>query len=151
MRWSQLDAYSYALAEAGYVWKNLLSPPHLVISASPSASNYTDREFVQTGALSPSLFVHTLPNVRCSLLCQIMEWSGPVITIQKDPHTFLEGLVEGFHLVGERYPVIWIVTVTKTENRVKVGCIEMISGGPAISLEDLVSLERSSFAEHSHN
>src|SRR4051812_32368269 len=69
-RWYQLDAFAYGLVEGYDRFKKHLCKPSLIILASPEASNETDRAFVETGALSPSKFAHTLPNIRCSPLCQ---------------------------------------------------------------------------------
>src|SRR5258708_38429533 len=77
-RWYQLDAYAYGLSEGAKTWQKSLLNPNLLILASPMASNETDKTFVEKGATSPAHFAHTLPNIRCSPLCQVMRWSGPV-------------------------------------------------------------------------
>jgi hypothetical protein len=113
-RWYQLDAFAYGLAQAYVAWKPKLSPTHpaLLLLASPGASNATDMEFARSGAQSPAKFVHTLPNVRCSSLCQVMEWAGPVLCVQKDPATQIHALREAAALldVGREGP-IWVLSV----------------------------------------
>ena len=121
-RWYQLDAFAYGLAEAYTVWKRenaeLLSAPGMILLASPQASNQTDFQFAQSGAASPAKFVHTLPNVRCSSLCQVMEWSGPVLCLQKDPFTQVHALREAAAFVesGAITGAIWVVSVFALKN-----------------------------------
>ncbi len=110
-RWSQLDFASYGLIEAYLTWVASVTRPNFMILASPGASNETDRKFALGGGSSPSLFVHTLPNIRCSPLCQVMEWSGPVLCIQKDPYTFISGVREGYSLLNSENPVVWVIAV----------------------------------------
>lgn len=110
-RWSQLDSAAYGVTDAVFHWKNTLARPDLIVLASPGASNETDRRFALGGASSPSLFVHTLPNIRCSPCLQVMEWSGPVLCVQNDPTTFVAGVREGFALLNDELPVIWVIAV----------------------------------------
>lgn len=113
-RWYQLDAYAYGLAQAYEVWKEQLKlSPELLILASPESSNQTDLLFAQSGAMSPSKFVHTLPNVRGSSLCQVMNWNGPVLCIQSDPFTIQLAIQEGIELVDSMGTPIWILGVTR--------------------------------------
>jgi len=77
-RWYQLDEYAYGLAEGAFRWREATEKtPDLIILASPLGSNETDRSFVDTGSESPAKFAHTLPNIRCSPFCQVMECLGP--------------------------------------------------------------------------
>jgi hypothetical protein len=124
-RWSQLDGPAFALAEFYWVNKSNLSKPSMLLLASPGASNNTDRRFVLAESVSPSLFVHTLPNIRCSPLFQVMEWSGSVICIQNDPHTILAGLREALGFVSESRPVVWVVGVTSEKQKHTVHCFEV--------------------------
>ncbi|MEQ1878115.1 MAG: hypothetical protein ABL958_15840 [Bdellovibrionia bacterium] len=110
-RWSQLDFAAFGLVEAYESLKAGLSRPSFIVLASPGASNETDRKFAIGGGASPSLFVHTLPNIRCSPLLQVMEWSGPVLCVQNDPQTFVAGVREAFSFVGAEHPVVWVVAV----------------------------------------
>ena len=110
-RWSQLDFAAYGLVEAYERLKTGLSKPSFIFLASPGASNETDRKFALGGGTSPSLFVHTLPNIRCSPMLQVMEWSGPVLCVQNDPHTFVSGVREAFELVSSENPVIWVAAI----------------------------------------
>jgi hypothetical protein len=123
-RWYQLDAYAYGLAEGAYRWMEFESPD-LVILASPLASNETDCSFVDSGFASPSKFAHTLPNIRCSPFCQVMDWSGPVLCLQRDPRTQTLALVEGFELVTSRFSRVWILSVIRQEFHYKVHCLEL--------------------------
>ncbi len=78
-RWYQLDAPSYLLCQSYWESKSkLTAPPDLILLNSPQTSFVTDRAFCQT--LSPSKFVHTLPNVRSSALLQLLEWRGPLFS-----------------------------------------------------------------------
>jgi hypothetical protein len=117
-RWYQLDAYAYGLAQAYSVWKPTLDgPPSIMILASALASNETDLQFAkqlkESGIASASKFVHTLPNIRCSSLCQVMNWNGPVLCFQKDPFTQVQALREALGLL-ESDPSrhsIWVLSV----------------------------------------
>jgi hypothetical protein len=116
-RWYQLDPFAYGLTQAYSVWKSEIpSPPAMILLASPRASNETDFQFAHGGAVSPAKFVHTLPNIRCSPLCQVMEWSGPVLCLQKDPFTTLHALREAaaFLEAGAAAP-IWVLTVFRQD------------------------------------
>lgn len=78
-RWYQLDAPSYLLCQTYWESKNRLgSPPELILLNSPQSSFATDKGFCQS--LSPSKFVHTLPNVRSSAFLQVIEWRGPLFS-----------------------------------------------------------------------
>lgn len=115
-RWYQLDAFAYGLAQAYVAWKPRFSgKPSLILLASPQASNLTDFEFARTGAQSPAKFVHTLSNIRCSSLCQVMEWAGPVLCLQKDPSTELHALREAAALLEFGHEgAIWVLSVFRS-------------------------------------
>jgi hypothetical protein len=111
-RWYQLDPFAYGLAQAYWTWRPRLSrPPGWIWLASPGASNETDLSFARSGAQSPAKFVHTLPSVRCSSLCQVMDWAGSVFCVQKDPYTQSHALREAVALFeqGFREP-IWVLS-----------------------------------------
>jgi hypothetical protein len=115
-RWYQLDAFAYGLAQAYTIWKpRIQSTPAMILLASPQASNETDFQFARGGATSPAKFVHTLPSIRCSPLCQVMEWSGPVVCIQSDPFTQVQALRDAAALLesGKTAP-IWVISVFNT-------------------------------------
>ncbi len=94
-RWSQLDAAAFGMAEIAEVELRLGWPrPTLLILAGPGASNETDRRFVDSGALSPSKFTHTLPNIRASAYCQTAGWTGRLLSLHRDPETLEYALAE---------------------------------------------------------
>ena len=115
-RWYQLDPYAFALAEAAWIWKNAGVPaPDTLLLASPGGSNATDRRFAREGsATSPSIFVHTLPNVRSSTFCQVYGWNGPLFCLQRDPHTLDDAISTVRTLMANgRAKRPWILTVTR--------------------------------------
>lgn len=116
-RWYQLDAFAYGLCEMW--WRNhemLGRPPSLLFLASPGASNATDLAFARSGATSPSKFVHTLPNVRASSLCQLMNWHGPLLCVQRDPQTIACALELAARAVGEEWPIVWVLSVLQRDD-----------------------------------
>jgi hypothetical protein len=112
-RWYQLDAFAYGLADAASRWQEKTRRPGLLILASPGASNESDFRFASTGASSPSKFVHTLPNVRASSLCQVMNWTGPLLCLQNDPHTCQTALKEAVLFSSDHCPLIWVAGVRR--------------------------------------
>jgi hypothetical protein len=117
-RWYQLDAYAYGMADATHAWRSqILDRPDLVILASPGGSNHTDWLFAHAEGTSPSLFVHTLPSIRGSSFCQVMNWHGPVLCIQNDPITCLTALGEAIGLLSQEIPTVWIVSVQRDHTR----------------------------------
>ncbi len=126
-RWYQLDTAAYSLCEAGYqLQTKQWTRPDLIILSSGSGSNATDLEFARGGANSPSKFVHTLPNVRGSVLCQLLDWHGPVICLQDGNKTLISGLNEAISFLPNGEPsgrsCVWIFTI-ENEN---VICLEML-------------------------
>ena len=73
-------------------------PPQQIVLTSPQASNETDFAFAQGGLnenhWSPGRFVHTLPSVRLSPLCQAMQWTGPTIYLQQGESSLICALQE---------------------------------------------------------
>lgn len=111
-RWYQLDAFAYGLSQAWWQLQTELSArPSFILLASPGASNETDWNFARGGATSPSKFVHTLPNVRASALCQVMDWAGPMLCLQNDPETLESAIAEGTRMLGAQWPLIWVMNV----------------------------------------
>ena len=111
-RWYQLDPYAFGMADAAYAWGED-GRPDIVFLASPAGSNATDAEFANAGARSPSLFVHSLPNVRSSAFCQVLGWRGPLYCLQSDPATFADATEEArrFHrLTGKS---VWVVGIER--------------------------------------
>lgn len=114
-RWYQLDAAAYGIAESHHRLGQDLGPwPSLLILASPWASNETDVAFARAGASSPARFVHSLPSVRSSAFCQLSGWSGPMLCLQRDPHTLGTALAQAaLHLAADPGRPVWIATVIR--------------------------------------
>jgi hypothetical protein len=111
-RWYQLDAAAFGLVEVFSQLKSELErPPTFLILASPGSSSETDFQFVQSGAASPSKFVHTLPSVRAAPLLQVMKWQGPVLCVQNDPVTWLSGIADGLSYLTDSNALVWVLTV----------------------------------------
>lgn len=91
-RWNQLDEHSNILLEASYQFQDELHPrPDLLILASFQASNTSDYKFAHSRP-SPAKFVHTLPNVRGSLLCLLNDWTVPLYTIQSKERAIIQAI-----------------------------------------------------------
>jgi hypothetical protein len=90
-----LDQAAYGLCEL-YCELNLASftPPEMIFLCSPGGCNSTDAQFAAGGAISPAKFAHTLPGIRGSVLLQVMNWHGPLLCFQNDPHTVGTSLVQ---------------------------------------------------------
>lgn len=69
--------------------------------------------------MSPSKFVHTLPNIRAVPLLQVMEWAGPLICIQNDPQTPKSG-VEQALLYLETLNTVWVIGFNAAETTFQV-------------------------------
>lgn len=130
-RWYQLDQPGYSFPQAYTLLKEILGPhPEYLVLASPKASNQTDRDFVTTGASSPSKFVHTLPNIRAVSLLQAMEWAGPMLCVQSDPRTLLAGLetalleleVQTSESLDSKSDLntVWVLGFVPVQNRVEL-------------------------------
>jgi hypothetical protein len=98
-RWQQIDAVSYAVADAWWRWRGEgvgaaeLSPDAFLL-ANPAASNAADAAFAQGGAFSPGRFVATLPSVTLSSMLQMTGWLGPMVCVQNGARTLLAALAE---------------------------------------------------------
>lgn len=94
-RWYQLDAAAFGLCE---LFHNQLSGrfefPDLIVAASPDGSLATDQAFARGGACSPAKFVHTLPNIRISVVLQLMKSSAQVLCLQNASDTVESALLE---------------------------------------------------------
>ncbi len=119
-RWYQLDAAAFAVAESYWRLKDQFTRmPDLIIMGSFGASNLTDYHFAQSvlsGTPSAQKFVHSLPNVRSSSLCQVMRWHGPLLCIQQDPNSFETAVSEARRLIKAGGPGnVWCIGVTHSE------------------------------------
>lgn len=115
-RWYQLDAPCFGLMDGYYnLQKRFPTPPHQIILASPLASNETDLSFFESGQKSPSKFIHTLPNIRASTLCEYLGWKGPLLCIQNDPITLIQGLFESHQFFIHNKKTIWTLSIEKKE------------------------------------
>ncbi len=111
-RWYQIDLAAHVLASAAWKWRQEFpKPPDFIFLASPGSSNVTDKEFVDSQTSSAAKFVHTLPNVRGSALCQVLNWTGPMICLQNDPATVLSGLSEAMDEFSFAPREIWVCGV----------------------------------------
>lgn len=111
-RWYQMDAFAFGACDAFSRFETALGRlPDFVFLASREASNRTDRLFVEGGSISPSKFVHTLPNVRSAPLFQIAGWSGPCLCLQNDPATEIAGLVEAAMIVSAEFETVWMFSI----------------------------------------
>lgn len=138
-RWYQLDAPAMGLAEV--YWRHrarLVDSPAWILLASPGASNSTDFQFATT-APSPAKFVHTLPNIRSAALLQLMNWSGPVLCIQKDPNTILAAMREGLSLAREIQAPVWIASVTGAANGSLVAHLFIIDKEGPLKIREIES------------
>ncbi len=107
----QLDEAAQILCATWWEKRYSMGPlPDWLILASPSASNWTDAHFVRSEMPSPSKFVHTLPNVRGAALLQLMNWHGPVLCIQNDPHTVHTALLEATMLAVSEKARVWVAS-----------------------------------------
>jgi hypothetical protein len=95
---------------------NIQLQAEMMILASPLASNETDLQFYITGQSSPSKFIHTLPNIRASALCEYLKWKGPLLCIQNDPITLVQGLIESFLFSKNGEKTVLTLSVEKTNS-----------------------------------
>lgn len=110
-RWTQLDEPAFLLPEAFFSWSGeLTSRPVAMLLSGRGASNLTDHAFASTGAVSPTKFVHTLPNIRASGLLLVMGWEGPVCSLHRDPCTLAACLREGLRLAAQGEVWVWHVS-----------------------------------------
>ncbi len=143
-RWYQLDRFAYLLPEAFSRWEEEIgsSRPDCQFLACAGASNFTDQAFVLSQAMSPTKFVHTLPNIRSSSLLAVMGWEGPVFSLHRDPHT-LAGAFREVLRRGEYSPLheywIWCVGEGSGGGSVDLWMI----GGPEKTKADYQLIPRS--------
>ncbi len=130
-RWYQLDAAAFGLLELVTHKCQSWKKPDLILGASPGGSNDTDRAFVQGSAFRPAKFVHTLPNIRISVVLQLMSWQVPVICLQNDPDTVETALVEATFLAKGKN--VWILGV---EGSTSFGFVSEAAGPLSISVRE---------------
>ena len=141
-RWYQLDHPAYSMAHAYSVLASVVGPaPHLMILASPRASNDTDFAFASTGASSPSKFVHTLPNIRAVPLLQVMEWAGPLLCVQNDPSTVRSGLEQALHYLTT-CDRVWVLSFDQGEVVFHVLTHEIWGANPRVFENRQAALEQ---------
>lgn len=113
-RWYQLDPPAAAIVD---FWSrarlNDRPRPHTIVLASPHGCNGSDEQFQKSGLSSPQKFVHTLPNVRATPLCQLLGWQGPLLCVQKDPNTFAAGLELAVELIHGKSQPVWVLGVNR--------------------------------------
>ena len=90
-RWYQLDGPAFALTELFFQQRRDMD---LLILASPMASNLTDFEFVQSGAIHAQKFVHTLPNIRASMALKAVDHACDCLCLQNGPKTRESAFIE---------------------------------------------------------
>ncbi len=115
-RWYQLDGPSFVMAELAYRLQTEPSPLALFLSGK-EASSLADIDFVNSGASSPAKFVYTLPSVRSSSFCQVLSWTGPVWSIQKDPESCLSALQESLLFDGS-----WVIDLRIHADHIRARC-----------------------------
>lgn len=114
-RWYQLDPFSYGLAEAYWRLRNQMCVPEIMFLASSGGSFETDVSFSNSPTFNPAKFVHTLPNIRSSSLCQVMKWHGPVVCVQNGSSTLTSALGEALDWAVKEYKNLWIVGCQRAE------------------------------------
>ena len=113
-RWYQLDAHSFGLAD--FYWKHkdiLINKPGIIILTSDTGSLEADLQFVKI--FSPTKFVYTLPNVRSSALCQVMNWHGPILCVQQPPTCLESGILEATSWAVNEHGCTWVIDVKDRE------------------------------------
>jgi hypothetical protein len=93
-RWSQLDKESFVMAEATARSLKFLGNPEQVILLSSQGSTPTDFLFAHSNKLSPSYFVHTLPNVRSLVFSKLSGWEGAMFCFSQGKHSLVRFLNE---------------------------------------------------------
>lgn len=89
-RWSQLDAQSYAVAESTFRHLDFFSDIDQFIILSSQGSFQTDYLFAHGAKLSPSSFVHTLPNIRSLAFSQISGREGVMFCFSQGKHSLIK-------------------------------------------------------------
>lgn len=113
-RWYQLDASSFGLADLYWTNKDVLAnKPGMIILASDDGSLEADLQFIK--AFSPSKFVYTLPNVRSSALCQVMNWHCPVLCIQQASNSLEKAIVEATTWACSEHNSVWVSDVKNSD------------------------------------
>jgi hypothetical protein len=94
-RWSQLDDASFVLAQASSDCFDFLRWDYeQLIVVSTQGSGKTDRQFITDKKISPSHFVHTLPNVRTIVFSLITGWEGEMYCLSLGKKSLVNFLKE---------------------------------------------------------
>ncbi len=114
-RWNQLDGESFCLAEASFYYDSEVLPCSVVLLASEGSLN-TDRAFQNSAKVSPSLFVHTLPNVRMLSYSLMSGFEGEMICLNKGKQTLGLALAQNAYMFdGLGLKKILFIQVTKKD------------------------------------
>lgn len=127
-RWAQLDEASYAVAEA--VWKNrdfLSAGFDQLILTSTQGSSCTDYAFVNDVKISPSHFVHTLPNVRSIVFSILTGWEGPLYCLSKEHHTLVSFLGEAPYVHKNQKSMVVNVNKVESIHQCDFFCVEPVA------------------------
>ena len=82
------------MAEATARSLKFLGNPEQVILLSSQGSSPTDFLFAHSNKLSPSYFVHTLPNVRSLVFSKLSGWEGAMFCFSQGKHSLVRFLNE---------------------------------------------------------
>jgi hypothetical protein len=94
-RWSQLDDASLVLAHVAHDNLDFLTWDfNQLVLVSNQGSGKTDYQFVTDAKISPSNFVHTLPNVRSVVFSMATGWEGEMFCLSHGKNTLLNFLKE---------------------------------------------------------
>lgn len=106
-RWSQLDSASYVLAEATFLNLDYLKDSFdQLIVVSTQGSSSTDRKFVSDTKISPSHFVHTLPNVRTIVFSLLTGWEGEMYCLTKGEESLVNFLKSAPVVDGDKSTLV---------------------------------------------
>jgi hypothetical protein len=112
--YNQMDKASYFLAN--FIWEHkevlLKNQPDEVYLFSSAASFYSDKAFINSSTLrSPSKFIYTLPSVKSNVICDLLNWEGPV-------YTFVDESLDGS--IESKAVRVWKVFFKESVDRVSV-------------------------------
>lgn len=115
-RWNQLDDEAFIVAEACEKNLDFIGNPSRVVIVSPLGSTQTDLNFAHSETLSPSDFVHTLPNVRSISLSQITGWCGEVFCFSSGYNSLIKSLINSLCTYNENEEVLIISLIQNKDN-----------------------------------
>jgi hypothetical protein len=97
-RWYQLDragaGFATCAAELAHRAGAPVAAPDVVILPNGRGSFDADKEFADSKGQSPSRFSATLPNIRASYLCNILDWQPPLFCLNRGVHSLFYGFQE---------------------------------------------------------